>query len=322
MSIHKKDIEAAHTRIQSYIRKTALERSRPLEELTQANVFLKMECQQVSGSFKARGAFNKILSIPEHTRTSQNFIAASTGNHAVAFCTALDSLGLIGKVVLPTNISPAKLEFIQMFGIPIDFHGSNSLQAEIYARKQAQEQDFTLVHPYDDPMIVAGQGTVAIELVNEIGEPDVVIVPVGGGGLISGVCAYLKQIDPSITIIGCQPERSPEMVVSVRRGSIVNEDITSPTLSDGTAGGMEPGCITFDMCKQWVDEWMLLSETEIAHAIRFMIVNHQIIVEGAGALSLAALIRMKTRLANKKVVCLITGKRISKAKLLEVLTEK
>ncbi len=319
MSLGPKEVESAYERIRNYIRHTPLEQSRALESFTNGSVFLKMENQQVSGSFKARGAFNKILSIPEKDRAEMQYIAASTGNHAIACCTVLQQLGLHGKIVLPENVAISKLQDIKLFGVPLEFHGKTSLDAEILARKLASDSGYQLVHPYDDPEIVAGQGTVAIEIIEEMGVPDVVVIPVGGGGLISGICTYIKNQFPNVHIIGCQPERSPEMVVSIRKGKIIEENISAPTLSDGTAGGMEPNCMTYDICKQFVDEWLLLSETEIANGIRFLIERHQVLAEGAGALSIAAVIRLKKQLADRTVVCLVTGKRISVEKLKKVM---
>ena len=305
------DILTAHENIRPYTFVTSMEYSPKLSEITQGEVFLKLENQQISGSFKSRGAFNKILSIPESQRKGAYFIAASTGNHAAAFCTALVTLGLSGKVFLPTNISDSKLEYIASFGIPYELVGTNSLHTEIYAGKIAKKHGYVLVHPYNDIQIIAGQGTIGIEMLAQKEDLDTVIVPVGGGGMISGIGAYVKVKFPTVDILGCQPEQSPEMVLSLNQGKIIEEDISKPTLSDGTAGGMEPGSITFDHCRDLVDDWMLMTEEEIANGILFALKYHQMVVEGSAALSIAWLLKETNRFKGKKVGLVICGKRIS-----------
>jgi len=313
------DIILAAERISPYLYRTPFEYNSILSEQTKCTVFLKLENQQVSGSFKARGAYNKILSYSPETRGQHFFTAASTGNHAAAFCSALRTLNLKGKVFLPKNVSPSKLEYIKSMGVPFTLIGKNSLHTEIYCRQVSNKEGYTMVHPYNDEFIISGQGTVALEMLEQQPDMDVLIAPVGGGGLISGMGKWIKNKNPQIHLVGCQPFNSPEMVRSIESGHIIEDDISQPTLSDGTAGGMEPGSITFSLCQKYVDEWALLEEGEITHEIINMLQINQLLIEGAAALPLAYLRKHVHRYENKKVGLVITGKRISIQKVKELL---
>ncbi|MEM1319542.1 MAG: threonine/serine dehydratase [Bacteroidota bacterium] len=314
-------IEAAHQRIRPHIRRTPLEYDLQLSQRSGANVYLKLENWQLSGSFKLRGVMSKVLAVPTEERSQRYFVAASTGNHAAAFAYTMHRLGLRGKVFLPEGVAPAKLSFIRSFKVDYELYGQDSLQTEIHARRYAEQQGAILVHPYNDPLIVAGQGTIGLEISEQLPEVDSVIVPVGGGGLISGIGGYLKGLRPDIQLIGCQPERSPEMYVSLQKGHIIEESITQPTLSDGTAGGIEPGAITFGYCQQYMDDLLLVEEPEIAEALRWSIQNRQMIIEGSAGLSIATLLREKMQFAGKNVVLIICGKRLSWEKLQKIIKE-
>ncbi len=314
-------IKEAHARIRQHIRRTPLEHSRLLSQLTGANVYLKLENWQLTGSFKLRGAMNKILSVNEFDRKRKTFVAASTGNHAAAFAHTISQLGLKGEIFLPKIVSQTKLKFIESFGLPCHLHGQDSLETEIHTRKYAKENNCILVHPYNDETIVAGQGTIGLEIAKDLPKVDVVFVPVGGGGLVSGIGGYLKSAKPHVEIIGCQPAQSPEMAVSIEQGHIISELISKPTLSDGTAGGIEQGAITFEYCKQWVDRFELLSEEEIANALRWFLQNRQMMVEGAAGLALATLLREQKLWTGKNVVLIVCGRRLSYEKLQKVVGE-
>ncbi|MBK8502973.1 MAG: pyridoxal-phosphate dependent enzyme [Saprospiraceae bacterium] len=321
MLIDSSEIYKAAHFIAPYLHKTPLILDPVISGQVKTNVFLKLENQQISGSFKARGAFNKMLAFSRHQANPGFYVAASTGNHAAAFCLALRRLNLKGKVFLPENASTSKLEFIKALEVPYELVGRTSLQTEIHCRKIAEENGYHLVHPYNDVEIIAGQGTVAIEMLDQQPELDVVVAPVGGGGLISGLGILLKSERPKIKLVGCQPAHSPEMVESISRGKIIEEDISLPTLSDGTAGGMEPGSITFEICRELVDEWALISESEIAFEIVNMLRTNQILIEGAAALPLAYLRKNQAQYQNRNVGLVITGKRISMMKLKELMKE-
>lgn len=315
------DIEAAAERICDHLYQTPFEFDPVLSEEWGCSVYLKLELQQLSGSFKARGAFNRILSLPPEQRENTFFIAASTGNHAAAFCTALQKLSLKGKVFLPKHVSPSKLAFIRSMKVPFQLYGDNSLQTELYARKVSGKGGCTLVHPYNHPAIISGQGTVGLEMMAQNDDIDLVVLPVGGGGLISGVGLAYKTRKPKVQIVGCQPAQSPEMIFSIRQGSIITEEISKPTLSDGTAGGMEPNSMTFAMCQDYVDDWHLIDEEAIAHEIVSMLRNRQMLIEGAAALPLAYCRAHRHELAGKKVGLVITGKRIGFSKLQSIISD-
>lgn len=307
-------IEAAYHRIQPFIYPTPLEYVPQLKEKGE-NVWLKLENWQLTGSFKIRGVMNKILSIPEPERRQKKFLAASTGNHAAAFAYTMQHFGLHGKVFLPATVSPAKLKAIQAQGVPYELYGQDSLETEIHTRRQAELEGAILVHPYNDLEIVAGQGTIGYEICQSHPDFDVVLIPVGGGGLAGGIAAYIKSIRPNVTIIGLQPSNSPEMKVSVDKGSILEESITQPTLSDGTAGGIEPGAITFDLCRTYLDDIILLEENEIAQGIRWAVETQQMLIEGAAGMTIAALFKLQDMLKGKKTIGILCGRRISAEKL-------
>lgn len=312
-------IDEAYGRIGSYIRETPLEYAPLLSQITGAEVWLKMENWQISGSFKIRGVFNKLLSIPEETRKTALFVTASTGNHASAFAYACKLLNLNGKIFLPHTVSSAKLKFIQSYGIPYELHGQDSLQTELYAGDYARKNGAILVHPYKDPEIIAGQGTIAVELLKTHPSLDAVFIPVGGGGLASGISTYLAAREPEIARIGCQPLNSPEMHASIRKGSIITESITKKTLSDGTAGGIEPDSVTFEICRDYLHEIVLLTEKELSHAIYWMLENRQNFIEGAAANSVAALFRQQELWKGKQVALILSGKRLSMDKLKKIV---
>lgn len=313
----RQEVLEAEGRIREFIRETPLEYSPYLSRLTDARVFLKLENIQISGSFKLRGAMNKILSLSE-TQKKRGVVTASSGNHGSAFAYTLDKFGLKGRIYLPNYASKAKVDLLRQYHSELEFYGDDCMETELYAKQMAAELDQEYVSPYNDLKIVGGQGTIAVELLRQLGEIDTIILPVGGGGLASGVAGYLKSVQPEIETIGCLPENSPVMYESVRAGKIVEME-SLPTLSDGTAGGIEPGSITFDICRDSVDEYILITEEEIKHALRLFIEKHCMLIEGAAALPVAALSKHKDRFAKKNVVLVISGAKISLETLREVL---
>ena len=219
---------------------------------------------------------------------------------------------------LPENVSPSKLNYIENLGTNVILYGKHCLDTELRAIQYAEDENQTLVHPYDDLDIISGQGTVGLEIEKQMPDVDAIIVPVGGGGLISGIAGWWKNVNPDVRIIGCQPENSPEMAKSLLAGEIV-EMPPKDTLSDATAGGMVPDSVTFPICQHLIDEMVLLSEQEIGSAILSHIKHHQLYTEGSAALSLAALWKKRKELIGKKVVLLVTGKRLALPKLRTVI---
>jgi threonine dehydratase len=314
------EIGKAERRIREHIRTTPLEFSPGLSELSGGTIFLKLENMQLTGSFKVRGALNKLLSLTDEER-ERGIVTASSGNHGVAMAYLLERFRFKGRIYLPETVSPAKLTALRDYGPEIIFHGQDCVEAEIAARTAAVNENRVFISPYNDPQVVGGQGTTAIELARQCPEMDMVLVPVGGGGLMSGVAAYLKAGFHDIALIGCQPENSPVMYESIKADRIV-EWPSIPTLSDGSAGGMEPGSITFEICRRYVDEYSLLSETEIARAVVYMLEKHYLLVEGAAALPVAALLQNPGRYKGQTVVAVVSGSRISLETLKKVISNQ
>ena len=301
-------IEQAYERIKPLIRTTECLHSTSLSDASGAEVWLKLENRQLSGSFKLRGVANKLLSLSADER-GRRLVAASTGNHGAAFSHVASELGLNGLLFLPKNAAATKLESIKASGIPFQFVGDDCVETEAHASRFAAENDCVWVSPYNDPLIVAGQGTIAIELLDQVPDIDCVLAPVGGGGLISGIGSYLKVAASGVEVIGCQPVASAVMYESVKAGEIVTME-SLPTLSDATAGGIEAGSITFDLCRRHVDDYVLVDEGEIARAIRFVHENEAMVVEGGAALAVAAVLRRPSALQGRKLVLIITGSKI------------
>jgi threonine dehydratase len=315
-----REVQAAEARIRPHIRETPLEYSPVLSRDTGCDVFLKLENTQVTGSFKARGAFNKLLSLSDGERT-RGVVTASTGNHALATVHALAILGIDGEIFLPRSASPVKIAGLELRGARLHLVDDDPGTVEIIARRHADETGRVYISPYNDPQVIGGQGTIAIELRRQAARMDAAFVPVGGGGLIAGIAGYLAATNAGTHVVGCQPETSPIMARSTEAGRLV-ELPNADTVSDATAGLVEPGAITFPICEACVGEWVLPSEAELRAAIRLVVTHHSILIEGAGALAVAALLRASGRYRGQSVVLVLSGSHISSALLAEVLGER
>jgi len=284
-----------------------------------AEVLVKCEHLQRTGSFKARGSMAKILTLTDEQR-ERGVVTASTGNHGLGVGNALATLGGRGLVYLPENASPSKVAALRRLGLDLHAEGNDFGVLEPKARAYAAEHDLTYVPPYNDPDIIAGQGTVAVEILEQLaGEPlDAVVVAVGGGGLISGVASVLKKHLPGIRVYGASPVRDDAMAASVRAGEIVQVD-AQDTLSDGTAGSVEPGSITFDLCRELVDDWVLVSEDAISAALRMVIDTEHQLIEGSAAMAFAAARARRTELEGKRVAVVSCGGNISASTLVAAL---
>ena len=303
MKIHQ-EVLKAENRIRKFIRKTPIEFSPYLSKLCNCNVYLKLESEQLTGSFKIRGAFNKLLSCKNEL--NNGFITASTGNHGKAVAYVSKMLNIKGTVYVPTKVSQTKLEAIKIYGINIKKYDGTSGKTEIHARRVAEKQKIQFISPYNDIDIAAGQGTVGYEVWGQLQNIDAIFVCIGGGGLISGVAGYLKHKNKNLKIFGCEPRNSCAMSASIKVGNVIEVE-HKPTLSDGSAGGIEPGSITFDFCKKYVDEYIQVSEKEIKNAMIFMIEKHHKIIEGAAAVPIASLIKKKNLHRNKNIVVVLSG---------------
>jgi threonine dehydratase len=310
-------IRGAEQRIRPHIRETILESSLPLSRAGGADVFSKLENLQHTGSFKARGAMNKLLSLKDE-ELGRGAVAASTGNHGAAVARSLQVLGASGIVFVTEGADASKIAAIERMGVEIRRQGGDCIETEAIARQYARENRMTYVSPYNDPDVIAGQGTIGVELARQLDRIDAVFVALGGGGLIAGIAAYLKSVHPGVKILGCSPENSRVMIDSVRAGGIL--DLPSlPTLSDGTAGGVEAGSITFDLCRELVDDYVTVTEEEIADSLRFFIESHHLLIEGAAAVAVGSYLKTRQQYAGQNVVIIICGGNISLETLKKVL---
>jgi len=311
------EVIAAEKRIRPHIRETILDYSPYYSRLTQADIYFKLENLQHTGSFKVRGALNKVLSLTRAER-ERGVVTASTGNHGAATAFSLAKLGAGGIVFVPDNASAAKVHAIERLGAEVRRFGDDTAVTEAHARRYARDNGLMYIPPYNDLEVIGGQGTIAVELARQLDRIDVVFVALGGGGLISGIAGYLKSIQPDVEIIGCSPQNSQVMIQSIRAGKIL--DLPSlPTISDGTAGGVEPGSITFDLCRELVDDYEVVTEDEIKQSLRQYLQIHHMLIEGAAAVAVASCVKLRSRLAGKNVVVVLCGANISLETLKAVL---
>ena len=313
-----KKITEAHGRIGSHILRTPLLHSRHLDDGKGGAVFLKLESEQHTGSFKARGALNKVLSMSAGEKAN-GLVTASTGNHGLGFARALEISGDRGVIYLPENAVPSKVEALRQYRVELAFYGNDCLETELHAKEQARREGLAWVSPYNDPAVIAGQGTVGKELLEDLPDMDVVMATIGGGGLMSGVASWIRANKPDTEIIGCLPENSPEMYLSVQQGRPVEGFEPLDTLSDPSAGGCEPDSITFPLVRDLVDDYLLISEEEIAEAIRWTADKHHKIIEGAAGVALAACMKHRQKFKGKKVAVVICGGNISLEMLKNIL---
>ena len=292
----------AYLRIEKHVRKTPLEYS-PMLSNEKTDVYLKLENMQFMGSFKIRGAFNKIISLE-----GKEVVTASTGNHGMSTAYALSKIGGKGRIFLPHKASKSKITSLDQFtdNVDLQFEGDDSVDTEIFARKFADENNIEFVSPYNDEMIIAGQGTIGIELKEQLGEIDNIFITIGGGGLVSGIASFIKKEFPQCRIIGCLPENSPVMYESVKAGKVISME-SKDTISDGSAGGLEEGSITFELCRELVDDYVLVSEGEIKNAMRDIFEKHRIVIEGAAGVAVAAFTQIKETVSGNTVIIICGG---------------
>jgi len=311
------EVIKAYNRSKSSIRKTPLEHSPYLSNLIDGNVYLKLDNIQKTGSFKFRGAVSKMTSISA-TEKEKGVVTASTGNHGAACSLAMSLLGIDGKIVVPTIIHKNKVNNILNFGGKVEYHGDDCLIAEERAQEISKTTGATYISPYNDPAIICGQGTMGYEIDQDLKNIDSVFVSVGGGGLISGVGGYLKSVQKNVKMVAVSPKNSCVMYESIKAGKQL--DLPSdPTLSDGTAGGVEMGSITFELCQRIIDEFILVTEDEIADGIRIGVEKHHQLIEGAAGAAIAGFMKLKDKLNGQTVVIVMCGGNISSEVLKSIL---
>jgi threonine dehydratase len=302
-------ILAAHARILSSVLETPLEAAPDLIPGVSATLLLKREDLQHTGSFKLRGATNKILSLTQ-VQAAAGVIAASNGNHGLGVAEAARRAGIAAEVYVSSHVSPAKAQRIQSLGARICRAGSDPLEAELAARAAASKSGKVFISPYNDLEVMAGQGTIAVELQRQSPHVDSVFVAVGGGGLIGGIGAYLKSASPQTEVVGCWPENSRVLYESIKAGRILDVP-EQPTLSESTAGGLEPGPITLSVGRDVINRSVLISEDEILAVMRRVRETKGWVMEGAAAVALAAFLREPERYRGKTVVVVVCGGNVS-----------
>ena len=295
---------AARKRVQKWARRTPMEYSPGLSELIDGDVWLKLENQQVTGSFKIRGATNKILLLSEEEK-ARGVVTASSGNHAQGLGYAAKELGVKAKVIVPEMTPKVKIDAIRKYGVELVIEGEEYMVSERLARKIEAEEGMTFISAYNDIDLIKGQGTVGLEMVEDVPDLDVVLIPVGGGGLASGVASVIKQAT-NATVIGVQSDTSPVMYECVRKGYIHDIPLED-TYAEGLHGGLEPGSVSFDICREVINEWVILTEDDILAAIKYCLHESRMLVEGAGAVGVAALLSDPDRFTHKRVGVVISG---------------
>jgi threonine dehydratase len=315
-----KDITAAATRIASVARRTPVE---PSSALGGANlhVWFKMEVWQATGSFKIRGALNRMAQLTPEER-ARGIATASAGNHAQGVAACAVALQIHAIIVVAHDASPAKVAALQRYDpawVELRRIGADYDEAEAAGIALARELGRVFVSPYDDPAIIAGQGTLARELLDDVPDLDMLLVPVGGGGLAAGVALWAHHVNPAIRVIGVQSQASPSMHAALAAGQLVTVPV-APSLADGLAGNIAANSITFPLCQQHLAEVVLVSEDAIAAAMRFLADEHHVIVEGSGAVGVAALRSgVVTPPPGSRVGVVLSGRNVTLDRLRAVL---
>ena len=298
------DIQAALGRIRSSIYLSPCARSETFSQSTANQVYLKLDNLQRTGAFKERGALNKLLLLSPEER-ARGVITASAGNHAQGIAYHAGRLGIRAQICMPLTTPLIKVSATRGFGADVVLHGANYDEACVEAMRRGQESGLTFVHPFDDDAVIAGQGTIGIELMQQHPDLEVVVVPIGGGGLIGGIACALKEMNPRIQVFGVQPSRLPSMKFAVAEGKPVTVNAAS-TIADGIAV-RRAGERTLPMVQKYVDDIVTVEEEEIAHAILLLLEREKTLAEGAGAAAIAALVNRKLPCIEKKVAVLVCG---------------
>ncbi|MDX9865854.1 MAG: hydroxyectoine utilization dehydratase EutB [Anaerolineaceae bacterium] len=314
------DVYLARQRIQTLVRRTPLADAPALSQKLGAQVMLKLENLQGTGAFKMRGATNKLLSLSEEER-ARGVVTCSSGNHGRALSYVTQKLGVHAVICLPEPVPENKREAIRRLGAEVIIAGNNADEAMAYADKLAEERQLTMVSAFDDPYVITGQGTIGLELLEDFPQIDTAIIPLSGGSLLSGISLALKSAKPDLCIIGVSMERGPAMVRSLEAGKVV-EIVEEPTIADGLAGGLgEHNHYTFPLVQKYIDETVLVSEEEIADAMAFALDEHRLVVEGAGAVGMAAILSGKVKQNGQHVAVVISGSNVNLPLLLRIARE-
>lgn len=299
------DIKKAQNIIQPHIKKTPLKYSNFFSQLCKGNIYLKLENQQITNSFKIRGALNKMLQLSTKEK-QKGVVTASAGNHGQAVGVGAEKLNIIAKIFVPKSTPKTKINQISICDADLIICGENFKETENKAISYAKKNNMTYISPYNDELVIAGQGTLAIEILQDQPKTNSILVPVGGGGLISGIGIAAKSINSLVKVIGVQSKASPVMYESIKAGKIVILP-TKDSIADGISGGVEKESITFTYSQRFVDKIITVKEASIRQAIKLLWENEKQIAEGAGAVGLAAILENKNQFKNKNTTVIISG---------------
>jgi threonine dehydratase len=312
------DILQAQRRIRPFINKTPLIHSPVLSELTGGDIWLKLENQQPTGSFKVRGALNKISQLSDVGK-ARGIVAASAGNHALGVAHAVASLGQIqADIFVPENVPDAKINKLRRFPVTVHLAGQTYEAAHQAADNFHEQTGAIEISAYDDLTVIMGQGTAALEIMTALPTCDLMLLPVGGGGLIAGVATAVRQLKPSCHIIGVQPEASPAAQLSFAQNQAIDPYDHAPTIADGLAGGF--GAKPFDLLRHNPPDIALVSDPDLRQSILTLLREHQLIIEPSGAAAVAPLLTGQIDAAGKTAVCILTGGNLAMDLLREIIT--
>ncbi len=315
------DVYKARQRIAAIAIRTPLLHSPRLTELLGSPVYLKAENVQQTGSFKIRGAANKMLNLTDEEK-ARGVIVVSSGNHGRAVSYIARRLGIRAVICMSGRVPSNKVEAIRQLGAEVVVHGSSYQDAEIRALQLQEERGLTWIDPFDDPLVIAGQGTIGLEVLEDLPEADTILVPLSGGGLISGIALAMKSASPAIRVIGVSMDRAPVMYHSLKAGEPIDME-EEDTIADALVGNIGlNNKYTFRMVRQYVDEVILVSEEEIAGAMAFALESHHLIVEGGGAVGIAALLHQKVSDLGRHVVVILSGSNVNIPLLLKVAQKR
>ena len=315
------DIKNARETIKDIVKKTDILESVKLSSMTGANVFYKCENLQKTGSFKLRGACNKIANLTDKEK-SNGVIASSAGNHAQGVALGAKMTGIKATIVMPATAPLAKVTATKGYGAEVVLNGLVYDDAYAKAIELQKETGATFLHPFDDEYVIAGQGTIGLEILEQLnGNVDTILCPIGGGGIIAGIAVAAKGINPNIKIVGVQTANIPSMKESFANGKVTSIINAKQSIADGISV-LTPGDLTFDIAKDLVDEVVVIEEDEIAEAVLFLMENQKVVSEGSGAVTTAAILSGKYKPSeNENVVCIISGGNVDMTKAARVFLE-
>ena len=302
------EIFVARKRLKNRILRTPLLYSPAISRKTGSDIYLKMECWQLTGSFKVRGAINMVSAMTDEER-NRGLVTASSGNHGTGLSYAASISGRPPtKVFLPTSADPKKVEKIRSFGAEAILHGKNFTEALDKAQRYVKEADGTYVHSHSHPLIIAGQGTIGLEIMEDLPDAQTILVPIGGGGLVSGIATAVKSVSEKARIVGVEATAAPGAYLSLRDGCCHERIDIKPSVADGLMGTFTP--LTFEISRDLIESVKLVEEEEIIHAMRVFQREEQLMIEGSAAVGLAAILAGKIDVKDQKVVLILTGRNI------------